>query len=171
MGYTAKVFAVYPSPFWRKGGLSGISLSDTGPGALVFDNSPPDGSIGVLLALCVGDPARRWGAKGPAARRAAVLNEFALLHGDRARHPVRYLEQIWPAEEFSRGGSTMFVPPGTFTEITSAWRDPVGRIHWASTETASVNTGTMDGAIESGKRAAAEVHGGPVPPPTPPFTG
>ena len=172
MGYTAKVFAVYRSPFWRKSGLSGVALSDTGPGRLVFDNSPPDGSLGVLLALCIGDPARRWGAKGPAARRAAVLNEFALLHGNRARHPIRYLEQIWPAEEFSRGGSTMFVPPGTFTETTSAWRDPVGRIHWASTETASVNTGTMDGAIESGKRAAAEVHGsGPVPPPTPPFTG
>jgi monoamine oxidase len=34
---------------------------------------------------------------------------------------------------------------------------PVGRIHWAGTETATRWMGYMDGAIQSGKRAAAEV--------------
>jgi monoamine oxidase len=33
----------------------------------------------------------------------------------------------------------------------------VGRIHWAGTETASVWSGYMDGAVSSGQRAAAEV--------------
>ena len=36
-------------------------------------------------------------------------------------------------------------------------RRPVGRIHWAGTETATAWAGYMDGAIESGQRAAAEV--------------
>jgi hypothetical protein len=36
-------------------------------------------------------------------------------------------------------------------------RKPEGRIHWAGTEMATVSTGFMDGAIESGKRAASEV--------------
>jgi len=36
-------------------------------------------------------------------------------------------------------------------------RRPEGRIHWAGTEMATVSTGFMDGAIESGKRVAKEV--------------
>jgi monoamine oxidase len=34
---------------------------------------------------------------------------------------------------------------------------PVGRIHWAGTETANKSWGTIDGAIRSGLRAADEV--------------
>jgi monoamine oxidase len=39
-------------------------------------------------------------------------------------------------------------------------RDPVGRIHWAGTETSTYWNGYMDGAVRSGERAAAEVLGG-----------
>jgi monoamine oxidase len=34
---------------------------------------------------------------------------------------------------------------------------PVDRIHWAGAETATVWSGYMDGAVQSGERAAAEV--------------
>ena len=44
-----------------------------------------------------------------------------------------------------------------------AWADlplvPVGRLHWAGTDLARVNNAYMDGAIESGERAAAEIIG------------
>jgi monoamine oxidase len=43
------------------------------------------------------------------------------------------------------------------TEYGRALRTPCGRIHWAGTETATVWTGYMDGAVQSGERAAAEV--------------
>ena len=36
-------------------------------------------------------------------------------------------------------------------------RQPVGRIHWAGTETSDYWNGYMDGAVRSGERAAAEV--------------
>jgi len=36
-------------------------------------------------------------------------------------------------------------------------RAPVGRIHWAGTETATVWNGYMEGAVQSGERAVAEV--------------
>ena len=38
-----------------------------------------------------------------------------------------------------------------------ALRPPVGPIHWAGTETATEWTGYMDGAVQSGERAADEV--------------
>ena len=36
-------------------------------------------------------------------------------------------------------------------------RKPLGRIHWAGTETADYWTGYMDGAVRSGERAAREI--------------
>ena len=46
--------------------------------------------------------------------------------------------------------------PGVMTEYGGALRAPVGRIRWAGTETATVWTGYMDGAVQAGKRAASE---------------
>jgi monoamine oxidase len=43
------------------------------------------------------------------------------------------------------------------TEYGPALRAPVGRIHWAGTETSEYWAGYMDGAVRSGERAAAEV--------------
>ena len=48
-------------------------------------------------------------------------------------------------------------PAGTLVSCGAALREPVGRIHWAGTETATAFIGYMDGAVRSGERAAAEV--------------
>ena len=49
------------------------------------------------------------------------------------------------------------MPPGVGSKLGPAIREPQGRIHWAGTETATVWSGYIDGAISSGKRAAAEI--------------
>jgi len=36
-------------------------------------------------------------------------------------------------------------------------REPVGRVHWASTERATAMHGLMEGAVRSGERTAAEI--------------
>jgi monoamine oxidase len=46
--------------------------------------------------------------------------------------------------------------PGGWTEYGRALRAPVGPIHWAGAETATVWNGYMDGAVQSGERAAVE---------------
>jgi monoamine oxidase len=48
------------------------------------------------------------------------------------------------------------MPPGAWVENGPALRAPIGPIHWAGAETATVWNGYMDGAISSGERAAAE---------------
>jgi monoamine oxidase len=47
--------------------------------------------------------------------------------------------------------------PGVLTAHGPAIRAPVGKIHWAGTETSTYWNGYMDGAVRSGERAAAEV--------------
>jgi monoamine oxidase len=68
-----------------------------------------------------------------------------------------YFDQVWAREVYTGGCPVGVMPPGVLTEYGGALRAPVGRIHWAGTETATVWNGYMDGAVQSGKRAAAEV--------------
>src|SRR5581483_5826593 len=49
MGSVVKVNAIYATPFWRNQGLNGAATSDTGPIRVTYDNSPPDGSPGILV--------------------------------------------------------------------------------------------------------------------------
>ena len=63
----------------------------------------------------------------------------------------------WTKEQWSRGGPTAIAGPGTLTGYGPALRAPVGRIHWAGTETSDYWQGYMDGAVRSGERVAAEV--------------
>jgi monoamine oxidase len=105
----------------------------------------------------LGSEARRMGTMSAAARRQAVLDSFVRLFGSKAGRPRQLLEHNWATEPFARGCYAGFMPPGVWSDYGSALRTPVGRIHWAGTETAEVFTGYMDGAVRSGERAAVEV--------------
>ena len=157
MGSVIKINAVYDEPFWRKEGLSGRAVSDTGPVRVTFDNSPKSGSPGILVGFVEGQHARDLSGLAETERRDAVLGSFARYFGERAAKPCRYMEKDWTMETYSRGGFSAFMTPGTLTSYGSTLREPVGRIHWASADTATVNPGYMDGAVRSGEQAAAEV--------------
>ncbi len=157
MGSVIKCMAIYDEPFWRRDGLSGQALSLPGPAQVVFDNTPPKGSPGVLLGFLEGRDARRLGPEAEEVRRAAVTGNFARLFGDRAKKPVDYVERDWSTDVWSRGCYAGVFGPGAWTEYGRALRAPIGRIHWAGTETATRWMGYFDGAIQSGARAAGEV--------------
>ncbi len=155
-GTVIKTMAIYECPFWREEGLSGQATSDANPARVVFDNSPPDGSPGVLLGFLEGRLARQWGARPAAERRAAILAGHARLFGARAARPERFVERVWAEEEWTRGCYGCLMTTGGWTEYGRALRAPIGPLHWAGAETATVWNGYMDGAVQSGERAAAE---------------
>jgi monoamine oxidase len=157
MGYVTKVQLAYPEPFWRTEGLSGSVFSLEDEVSVIFDNSPPDLSCGVLLGFLEGGHARRTGKLLPEERKDLILTVFAKFFGPRAADPEEYVEKDWAAEEWSRGCYGGRFGTGVWTGYGEALREPVGRIHWAGTETAEVWNGYMDGAVRSGGRAAREV--------------
>jgi monoamine oxidase len=156
-GTLMKAAAVYDKPFWRDDGLNGAAVSYEGPLQVTYDGSPPDGSPGVLFGFIGGDHARSFRTMSRAKRRAAVLANLTKYFGPKAAMPRKYFESDWPGEVFSRGGPVGYTAPGALTEYGPALRRPVGRIHWAGTETSGYWVGYMDGAIRSGERVAAEV--------------
>ena len=154
-GKLSKAYAAYDTPFWRANGCSGEALSDEGPVFITFDVSPADEGPGILLGFT---DARTFDPLPAADRRDRALAGFATLFGDAALHPIDYVDHCWGTEEFAPGGPTAAVPPGSWTTYGPWLREPVDGIHWAGTETADKWTGFLDGAVRSGKRAAAEVH-------------
>ncbi|MBW9214872.1 FAD-dependent oxidoreductase [Mumia sp. zg.B53] len=158
-GSVVKCHAVYRRPFWRDEALSGEIFSDQGPAKVVFDTSPSDGAYGVLTVLVEGEDAVRLGTMDPARARDAVLRGLAGHIGPKAMDIVGYLAKDWTAAEWTRGCYGAHLPPGAWTQVGRALRTPVGRIHWAGTETAERWCGYVDGAISSGERAASEVLG------------
>jgi len=156
-GSVIKCHAVYETPFWRDDGLTGQAAGDRGPVKIVFDNSPPGGTPGVLLAFLEGAAARRLNRVRLDQRRAAVVGSLVDFFGPHAAEPVDFVELDWSEEEWTRGCYGAHFPPGVWTQYGPALRAPVDRIHWAGAETATVWSGYMDGAVQSGERAAAEV--------------
>jgi monoamine oxidase len=145
------------APFWRDAGLKRQGVADSGPAATFFDNSPPDGSFGVLFGFIGGSAHAAWGPlPGRPAARTGGLESFASSIGDQhARR--RLLEQDWTR---SAGRAAAPSPRGSRRATKyGAWlRRPVGKVHFAGTETADYWLGYMDGAVRSGERAAREVH-------------
>jgi monoamine oxidase len=156
-GTLTKVAAVYPTPFWRADGLTGAVLDTGGPVNASFDDSPPDGSLGVLFGFVGGDNARSYNAMPPSARQAAVVNQYATWFGSQASRPIAYFDTNWSDEVWTRGCPVGIPSLGTLVAYGPQIREPVGRIHWAGTETSTYWNGYMDGAVRSGERAAAEV--------------
>ena len=85
-----------------------------------------------------------------------MLDNLGDYFGEQARNPLQYVENAWADERFSRGDPVAGLPPGVLLDFGSALREPVGRIHWAGTETSDFWVGYMDGAVRSGERAAGE---------------
>ena len=63
----------------------------------------------------------------------------------------------WPNEEFTRG-SYMALAPGQVTAYWETLLQPVGRLFFAG-EHATPLQGFMEGAVESGQRAARTILG------------
>jgi monoamine oxidase len=156
-GTEIKVVVVYDEPFWRNEGVSGASVDMADDFEVTLDTSPPSGEAGCLALYGAANKARRMATLRPDERRSIAVDILRRRFGARASSPVEVLELNWAEEEWSRGCSMAHFGPGVLTQYGYVIRQPVGRIHWAGTETAGKSHGAIDGAVRSGERAAAEL--------------
>ena len=150
----AKVFkgnVAYATPFWRGQGLKG-QVSSVGTIYSVFDNSPADTSCGILEVFAASGalPVRRN------IRLAQIKNTLSAYFGPQANQPIDYVEKDWGGERWI-SGCVSPLGPKFLTTFGPALREPIGRIHWASAETAGVWNGKMEGAVRAAQAAAEAV--------------
>ncbi len=162
MGTNAKLHMQFDRRVWYGHGWNGVSLADTGfqntwevdmgdltgPGTLVdYAGGSLGTSYGSAPAHGVADPALV----------KKVLKQMAPLEPGLAQHynGKAYLD-YWAADPWHKGSYACYMP-GQWTEFLGSQRVPQGNIFFAGEHTSVSDQGYMDGAVESGNRAAAQL--------------
>jgi len=154
MGATVKVVARYGHSFWRDRGLAGSAFSHVGPLREIHDMSGPGGTPAALFGFARPDPG------APAPGRAEVLHQLATLFGAEATAPSELWIHDWRDEPFTVAPGTLGLSDyATYGHLEFHHPSLGGRLHWASTETASVAPGHIEGALAAAERAAAAIPG------------
>ncbi|XP_064615437.1 LOW QUALITY PROTEIN: amine oxidase [flavin-containing]-like [Liolophura sinensis] len=158
MGSVIKTVMFYKTAFWRDLDLNGTCMSEDGPVGCSMDDTKPDGSSPAIMGFILADKSRQLCQLAEKERQQALCQHYAtIFRCDKFLKPIGYLEKDWMSEEYSGGCFVSSLPPGVLTSYGRVLREPLGNVHFASTETATYYAGYMEGAIQAGERAAREV--------------
>ena len=156
---SAKVFLQFRRRFWEDddGITGGGSVTDLAVRNVYYPDHGRDTGRGVMLASYTwGEDAQRWGSLSPGDRVAQALEDVSRIHPQAEEEFEVGASKMWHDDEFAGGAFALF-DPGQQTLLYEAIVAPEGRIHFAG-EHASLAHAWIQGAIESGLRAASEVH-------------
>lgn len=160
LSYTAvsKTFLETRARFWDADGLAGHQSMMDSPKLCVWDRTSmqrQSPGAGVLEASFTGHDARRFLALAPADRLEYVLAHMERIYPEIRGQVERETTICWDEDPWARGGYPWF-RPGEMSKLMPHIAAPEGRIHFAG-DHASARPGWMEGALESGLRAADEV--------------
>jgi|SoiMethySBSTD1v2_1073268.scaffolds.fasta_scaffold06675_10 monoamine oxidase len=140
--------------FWQQQGLSGTARSDA-PAEMWDCTYDLEGTRGILGATVGGEIGRKVAEMSRARAMAYGLDVVgrtfpAVRTSFQTGSVYRWVRDAWA------GGAFAVFHPGQMSTLMPEMAKPEGRVHFAGEHT-STWMGWMQGAIESGERAAAEV--------------
>jgi monoamine oxidase len=160
---STKILLQVRTRFWEKQGIrGGRTVTDLPIRRIVYPSHPPvdEDPRGVLLASYTwGQDAARWGALSPDDRIDLAIRDVAKIHPEIREECEGGASYAWYDDPYAVGAFALFEPgqeTGLHTHIVSA----EGRVHFAG-EHCSLWHAWIEGALESGLRAAAAVQAAP----------
>jgi len=156
---SAKILMQFRRRFWEEddGIFGGGSVTDMPIRAMYYPDHHRETGRGVVLASYTwSEDAQRWGSLQPADRIAQALENVSAIHPAAAAEFEVGATKMWHDDEFAGGAFALF-DPGQQSLLYDDIVSPEGRIFFAG-EHASLYHAWIQGAIESGLRAASEVH-------------
>lgn len=157
-GTNAKLMLGFESRPWRTThGKSGSTITDTGPQTIWETSRGQAGDQGILTIFTGGAEGLQVGLSSSEARAIAYLPKLdALYPGTQAAYRSGSAVRMhWPTFEFAKGSYACFKPGQAIWSGTEGER--VGNIHFAGDHTSEDFQGYMEGAAETGIRAAEEI--------------
>lgn len=139
---------------WEAGGIPGSIWSNAEFGRLFASRDEATGDVRVT-AWVNGDDCDRYDSLSEEEARGRILEDIARAWPGASGNLRLNAFVRWAAEPFS-GGSWPAWAPGQIGRYFEVLRQPAGGIHFAGEHTAADFSG-MEGAFESGERAAGEV--------------
>jgi len=160
-----KIALEFTDRFWEKQGIhGGHSVTDL-PIRWVYYPSdaehPQDSDRGILLASYTwGDDSLRWGSLNNDDRIRFALRDIAKLHkmtdAECEKLFVGGMSYSWAEDEYSFGAFSLCNPHQEAELFDATWM-PFDGIHFAGEHT-SLKHAWIEGAVESGIRAACEIY-------------
>jgi monoamine oxidase len=145
--------------FWEKedGIVGGATVTDLPVRRLNYPPADDATSRGILLASYTwGQDALQWGAMDEEMRIEEALDDVARIH-PRIRHEFEVgASHAWYSDRWARGAFALFAPEQQ-TTLQDAILKTEGRVYFAG-EHCSLHHAWIQGALESGIRAAREIH-------------
>ena len=158
-GTNAKLIIGFSSRPWRDAQRSdGSTFSDL-PYQTTWEASRAQAGVSGVLTNYVGGLRGLSIATGTAAEqaRAAVAELETIFPGvAQCRTGMKEARFHWPSHEWTLG-SYMCPRPGDWTTFGGVFEKPAGRLYFAGEHSSSTAQGFMEGACESGDRAAADL--------------
>jgi monoamine oxidase len=153
----AKLYFAFRRRFWEDEGITaGVSYTDLPVRKLYYLQEGMETGQGLLLSYCTGRDAQRWSAIGERAALEEGLRSIARLHSSALDTYEGGIAMLWQNDPWA-GGAFAFCQPHEESQFAEPARTPEGRIHFAGEHTSHWRR-WIQGALESGLRAAAEVH-------------
>jgi monoamine oxidase len=152
----ARVFVQTRKRFWLDEGLTGHALTDLPIMQIEDRTSTQPGARGILEAHMAGPQARRVTAMKGSERVSFALEHMEKIHPAIRENFEGGTSKCWDEDEWARGAYSWF-KPGQVISLLPHIARPEGRVHFAG-EHASAWPGSMQGALESGHRAAREIN-------------
>ena len=159
---SAKIFFQTRSRFWETEDdiHGGGTVTDLAIRNLYYTDYGKETGRGILLASYTwSEDAQRWGSLLPHERIEQALENAAMIHPQIRDEFETGASHMWHDDPFAGGAFALF-DPGQQTLLHDEIIKPEGRIHFAG-EHASLYHAWIQGAFESGLRAAIAIHRSP----------
>lgn len=157
MGANSKLNVQFSSRPWNALGNNGDTFADTGYQATWEVSRGQPGAAGILVDYTGGNVANTFGSGTPASRAGQFLAQLEpVLPGVSATWNGRATVDFWPGNPFSRG-SYSYWRVGQYTKFVGIEGVQEGNAHFCGEHTSIDAQGYLEGAVETGERAASEV--------------
>jgi len=153
-GAATRVILQCRSRFWERNGYNGFGVSDL-PQEIWHPTFDQPGVRGLLVSYMFTAVAQRAGAMEADRRLEFVADEMEKVHPGLPENFEGGVSKVWLADPWA-GGAAAVPSPGQMTAICVGINRAEGRVHFAGDHTSSW-TAWMQGALQSGLRAAKEV--------------
>jgi monoamine oxidase len=156
---STKILMQFRRRFWEEDEAicGGVTVTDLPLRLVYYPEHGSESGCGVVTASYTWEEdARRWGALPDEERVAQALRYLSEIHPQVTTEFERGVSKVWGADKYA-GGAFAFFAPGQEARLYHHIIAPEGPIHFAG-EHASLKHAWIEGAVESGLRAAQEVH-------------